>query len=219
MNCLDFKPSFIYGACMSNIACTGVILAGGQNKRFAGTDKAFEQVGEASIFQHIYGMFRELFDQTLLVTNHPEKFMAWDIPMAADLFDFRSSLTGLHTGLFYTTTPYAFFAACDTPFLKKEMVRAVLEAIAPNLDIVVPRTALGFEPLCAAYSRQCLKPVQTQLDKKQLQIQRLFKTMRTREIPESVLRTIDPDLISFFNVNTPEDLEKARQMTGGTPSR
>ena len=119
---LDFRPLFNYGACMSNRACTGVILAGGQNKRFDGVEKTFEQVGEASIFEHIYSIFRKLFDQLILVTNHPEKYMAWDIPMATDLFAIRSSLTGLHTGLFYSTTPYAFFAACDTPFLQKEMV-------------------------------------------------------------------------------------------------
>ena len=200
---------------MSKLACTGVILAGGQNKRFAGTDKAFERVGKATIFEHLYRIFRELFDQILLVTNHPEKYMAWDIPMAADLFDIRSSLTGLHTGLFYTTTPYAFFAACDTPFLKKEMVQAVLNELEPNLDIVVPQTDLGYEPLCAAYSRQCLKPVQNQLEKRQLQIQRLYQTMRTRKIPEASLRKIDPDLISFFNINTPKDLERARLMIGG----
>ena len=212
---LDFKPLFIYGARMSNRACTGVILAGGQNKRFAGIDKTFEHVGKATIFERIYNIFRELFDQIILVTNHPEKYLAWDIPMATDLYDIRSSLTGLHTGLFHTTTPYAFFAACDTPFLKKEMVQAVLNAIEPNLDIVVPQTELGFEPLCAAYSRLCLKPVQAQLEKKQLQIQHLFKTMRTLKIPQTSLRKIDPDLTSFFNINTPEDLERARQMIKG----
>ena len=214
---LDFRPLFNYGACMSNRACTGVILAGGQNKRFDGVEKTFEQVGEASIFEHIYSIFRKLFDQLILVTNHPEKYMAWDIPMATDLFDIRSSLTGLHTGLFYSTTPYAFFAACDTPFLQKEMVETVLNNIAPKVDIVVPQTELGFEPLCAAYSRLCLKPVQAQLESGQLQIQRLFKTMRTRKIPETTLRKIDPNLISFFNINTPEDLERARQMAGGNP--
>ncbi len=216
---LDFKPLFIYCACMLNRGCTGVILAGGQNKRFGGMDKAFERVGEASIFEHIYHIFREQFDQILLVTNHPEKFMAWDIPMAADLFGFRSSLTGLHTGLFYATTPYAFFAACDTPFLKKEMVQAILNTIEPKLDIVVPQTELGFEPLCAAYSQLCLKPIQAQLEKKELQIQRLFKTMRTRKIPETALRKIDPELTSFFNINTPEDLERAKQMAGGNPTK
>jgi molybdopterin-guanine dinucleotide biosynthesis protein A len=200
---------------MSNQACTGVILAGGQNKRFAGKNKAFEQVGNVSIFERIYGIFRELFDQILLVTNQPEKYLAWDIPMVTDLIDIRSSLTGLHTGLFHTTTPYAFFAACDTPFLKKEIVQTVLNAIEPNLDIVVPQTELGYEPLCAAYSRHCLKPIQVQLEKRQFQIQRLFKTMRTLKIPEMTLRKIDPDLISFFNINTPEDLERARQMAGG----
>lgn len=212
---LDFKPLFIYCACMLNRGCTGVILAGGQNKRFGGMDKAFERVGEASIFEHIYHIFREQFGQILLVTNHPEKFMAWDIPMAADLFDVRSSLTGLHTGLFYTTTPYAFFVACDTPFLKKEMIQVVLNTIEPNLDIIVPQTKLGFEPLCAAYSRRCLKPAQIQLENNRLKIQDLFKSMRVKKIPETQLREIDPDLISFFNINTPEDLERAKQFAGG----
>ena len=78
---------------MLNRDCTGVILAGGENKRFAGTDKAFERVGEMAIFEHIYGIFRDLFAETLLVTNRPEKFLDWDITMAADLLDFRSSLT------------------------------------------------------------------------------------------------------------------------------
>ena len=95
------------------------------------------------------------------------------------------------------------------------MIQAVLNTVKPNLDIVVPQTELGFEPLCAAYSRRCLKPVQIQLEKKQFQIQRLFKAMHTQRILEPHLREIDPDLISFFNINTPEDLEQARQMARG----
>lgn len=212
---LILGPGFSILGAMLNRDCTGVILAGGENKRFAGMEKAFERVGEMAIFEHILGIFRELFDHILLVTNHPEKFMHWDITMAADLLDFRSSLTGLHTGLYYTATPYAFFTACDTPFLKKEMVQAVLKVVEPDLDIVVPQTRLGYEPLCAVYSRRCLKPVQAQLENAQLQIQRLFKSMCTRKIPETVLREIDPDLVSFFNVNTPEDLEKAERYTKG----
>ena len=200
---------------MLNQDCTGVILAGGENKRFAGMEKAFERIGEMAVFEHILSIFRELFNDILLITNRPEKFIGWDITMAADLLDFRSSLTGLHAGLYHAATPYAFFAACDTPFLKMEMVQAVLNAVEPGFDIVVPQTRLGYEPLCAVYSRRCLKPVQAQLENGQLQIQRLFKSMRTRKIPESALREIDPDLVSFFNVNTPEDLEKAVQYTKG----
>ena len=211
---LDFKRLFIYGACMSNQACTGVILAGGQNKRFAGTDKAFEHVGKATIFDHIYGIFREFFDRILLVTNHPEKFMAWDIPMAADLYGFRSSLTGLHTGLFYTTTPYAFFAACDTPFLKKQLVEMIVSAIEDKVDVIIPETAKGMEPLCAAYSQRCLEPITRLLEKRQLKIQSFFKKSRVRTIHENTLRKIDPDLNSFFNINTPEDLVRAENICG-----
>ena len=208
-------PGFFILHAMLNSECTGIILAGGENKRFAGTEKTFERVGKLAIFEHVFGIFKEMFDHILLITNHPEKFMAWDIVMAADLFDVRSSLTGLHTGLYYTATPYAFFTACDTPFIKREMIQTVLDAVEPDVDIVVPQTSLGYEPLCAVYSQRCLKPVQVQLENRQLQIQRLFKSMRTKKIPESTLRTIDPDLDSFFNVNTPEDLEKALRINEG----
>jgi len=199
---------------MSDRSCTGIILAGGENKRFSGFEKSFLQIGSRKIFEHIHGIFSELFDKTLLVTNCPEKYLQWDIPIVSDLFDLRSSLTGLHTGLFYTTTPYAFFAACDTPFLKKEMIQVILDAIEPNQDIIVPRTRMGFEPLCAAYSRRCLKPAQRQLETGRLKIQGLFENLRVNQIPETRLREVDPDLESFFNINTPQDLEKAEHLAG-----
>jgi len=194
--------------------CTGIILAGGENKRFSGFEKSFLHIGSRKIFEHIHGIFSDLFDETLLVTNCPEKYLQYDIPMVSDLLDLRSSLTGLYTGLFHTTTPYAFFAACDTPFLKKEMIQIVLDAIEPNQDIIVPRTRMGYEPLCAAYSVRCLKPARRQLETRRLKIQGLFESLRVNEIPEKRLRTIDPELESFFNINTPLDLEKAEQMAG-----
>ena len=79
---------------------------------------------------------------------HIIKFLDWDVHIVTDLFPVRSSLTGIHAGLFHSRTPYAFFAACDIPFLKKEVVKAVIGAITPDIDAVIPETAAGFEPLC-----------------------------------------------------------------------
>jgi molybdopterin-guanine dinucleotide biosynthesis protein A len=197
---------------MADRSCTGVILAGGENKRFSGHEKSLLKIGSRKIFEHVYAIFRELFDTTLLVTNCPEKYLQYDVPMVSDLIDLRSSLTGLYTGLFYTNTPYAFFAACDTPFLKKGLVQVVLDNIEPNQDIVIPRTRMGYEPLCAAYSTRCVKPARRQLDTGRLKIRGLFENMRVNEIPEHRLRMVDPDLESFFNINTPLDLEKAEKM-------
>ena len=190
---------------------TGVILAGGKNSRFSGKNKALVRIGGKRILDRIYEVFTVLFDKIILVTNDPVQYMEWDFDIVTDIFPTRCSLTGIHTGLFYITTPYAFFAACDIPFLKKELIELLLNGVEPNIDIVIPETSKGVEPLCSVYSKRCFKPIEEQLEKKSLKIQRVFQKVRVKKIPEDILRTIDPDLVSLYNINTPDDLARAKQ--------
>ena len=199
----------------SKFPCSGVILSGGLAARYDGAEKSFLEVGGIRILDRIYKIYRELFDEIILVTNSPEKFLAWDLLIVTDLFPIRSSLTGIHAGLFYMTNPYAFFSACDTPFLKKEMVETVIGKIEAQIDIVMPETSAGFEPLCAAYSKRCLEAAQNNLEQNKLKITRTFRKSRIKTISEKALRKIDPELRSFFNINTPGDLRLAEEMVKG----
>lgn len=194
------------------ISCTGVILSGGLAKRFDGREKALLRIGDERILDKIYRVFSDLFDDIILVTNRPLHFTDWDLNIVTDLFDIRSSLTGIHAGLFYASNPYAFFSACDAPFLKKQIVETVLEGIDENIDIVIPETSAGREPLCAAYSKRCLNLAEQYLKQEKLKIQLAFRKCRIKTISEKKLRERDPELLSFFNINTPEDLERAREM-------
>ena len=194
------------------LPCTGVILSGGLNTRFDGENKAFISVGGRRIIDRLLDVFSDLFDEIILVTNHPELFLQWDLTIVTDIFDLRSSLTGIHTGLFYSNNPYAFFSACDTPFLKKELVEILVKQIEQKFDIIMPETAAGFEPLCAIYSKRCLKPAEDHLKANKLKIQWAFRSNRIKHIPENQLRSVDPELGSFFNINTPEDLARAEAM-------
>jgi len=188
---------------------TGVILAGGQNIRFSGTNKALIRVDGKCILDRIYDVFSNLFEEIILVTNDPIQYVEWNFNIVTDIFSVRSSLTGIHTGLFYMTTPYAFFAACDIPFLKKGLVETILNHIEPGVDIVIPETSKGFEPLCSVYSKKCLKPIEQQLVKQELKIRQVFQKVRVKKLPESILRQNDPDLVSFYNINTHDDLIRA----------
>jgi len=190
---------------------TGVILAGGRNSRFSGKNKALVRIGEKRILDRIYEVFGRLFDKIILVTNDPVQYLEWDFDIVSDIFPIRSSLTGIHTGLFYITTPYAFFLACDIPFIKKEVIEILIDGVEPGIDIVIPETSKGVEPLCCVYSKRCFNPIEKQLGKKSLKIQQIFQKVRVKKIPEDVLRGIDPDLVSFYNINTPEDLVEAEQ--------
>jgi molybdenum cofactor guanylyltransferase len=191
-----------------NNNCTGVILAGGRNSRFSGKNKALIPVCGKRILDRIHEVFTNLFDSIMLVTNDPLQYMAWDFDIVTDIFPIRSALTGIHTGLFYVTTPYAFFTACDIPFLKKELVEILLGSLEPGIDIVIPETSKGFEPLCAIYSKQCFKPIEEHLLKKSFKIQQIFQKVRVKKIPEHILRSVDFNLTSFSNINTPDDLSK-----------
>lgn len=191
--------------------CTGVILAGGRNSRFSGRNKALIPVAGKRILDRIHEVFTNLFDKIMLITNDPFQYMAWDFDIATDIFPIRSALTGLHTGLFYVTTPYAFFIGCDIPFLKKDLAEILLANLEPGIDIVIPETSQGFEPLCAIYSKRCLKPIEDHLLRKSFKIERIFQKVRVKKIPENILRSVDPDLASFSNINTPEDLSRAEE--------
>jgi molybdopterin-guanine dinucleotide biosynthesis protein A len=199
-------------------SCSGVILAGGLSTRYGGENKAFLRVGGIRILDRLFAVYRQIFDEIILVTNNPVEFLEWDALIVSDIFPFRSSLTGLHAGLFYARHSFAFFSACDCPFVKKEIVETILEQIEPADDLVIPQTSKGLEPLCAAYSRRCLKTAEEHLRANKLKIQLALQKGRIKKITEERLREKDPELVSFFNVNTPEDLARAEQMlAAGSP--
>ena len=192
--------------------CSGVILSGGLSTRFNGQNKAFIKVGGQRILDRLYAIFSELFDEIILVTNDPLQFVEWDLTIVSDIFPLRSSLTGIHTGLFYMKNPFAFFSACDTPFLRKDLVEILLENIDRNIDLIMPETAAGMEPLCAIYSKRCLNTAEHHIRQNKFKIQRALGNHRLKKIPETALRAKDPDLRSFFNINTPQDLTRAEEI-------
>ena len=197
-------------------ACTGVILAGGANTRFSGEQKALLEIGGKRILDRIFEVMTTVFDDIVLVTNTPDLYLDWDATIVTDLLPVKSSLTGIHTGLFYTRTDYAFFTACDTPFLQREMVAAVVGGISPGIDIVMPETELGREPLCAVYARSCLELARNNIMKNHLKIMRTFRKKNIKIISEKTARKADPRLLSFFNVNTPADLARAQAIARET---
>lgn len=196
--------------------CTGVILAGGRNTRFPGKKKAFRKIGDGMILEGIYKLFLELFKEVIIVVNEPEEFAGWDMTVVTDILPFRCALAGIHAGLFYASFPYAYVTACDTPFLCPELIEHIVSKIKPGFDVIVPRTQDGLEPLSAVYSKRCIPLIEENLENNIFMIKKIYKKRKVREIPVEELKQFDPDMRFAFNVNTPQDLETARQMVTGT---
>jgi molybdopterin-guanine dinucleotide biosynthesis protein A len=192
---------------MRNASCAGIILAGGLNRRMAGRNKARLPIGGQTILDRLLVLFRAFFDPILIVTNQPGDYLEEGVILVTDLIAIRSSLTGIYSGLFYCPRPQAFITGCDMPFLKQELLELLLQKFEPRWDVVVPVTEEGFQPLSAIYSRRCLKPIADQLAEGNLKVSHFFSKVNLKEVPETSLRQVDPELRSFFNINSPEDMK------------
>jgi molybdopterin-guanine dinucleotide biosynthesis protein A len=193
-------------------SCSGVILSGGLNTRFSGERKTLVKIAGKTILYHICSILRDVFDELILIADDPAEYLAYDLKIITDVYAVRSSLTGIHSALTFASNRNVFITACDTPFIKKELVELVVAGADEKTDVVLPETRKGIEPLFAVYSKQCLKPLEECLRNETLKIKLAIQNLRVKNIPEDVLRQKDPELVSFFNVNTLEDLKTAEKM-------
>jgi molybdopterin-guanine dinucleotide biosynthesis protein A len=194
---------------------TGIILSGGLSTRLSGKNKAFIEINGQKIIENTYTIFKRLFQEVILVTNKPELYQQWDFKIVSDIFQVRSSMTGLHAGLYHAKYPFAFAVACDSPFLNEGLIETVLAQVTDATYVVVPKMARGYEPLCAVYSKKCLVELETCILNKNYRILEIFDKGPTTLLSETILRKSDPHLLSFFNINTPEDMEKAKTRLAG----
>lgn len=136
----------------------------------------------------------------------------------ADRLNIRSPLTGIHAGLLSMPGDYALVTSCDTPLLKREVVARLLAELEPGVDVVVPASGTYFQPLCALYARRCAPVIEEILDEGEVKVDRLFARVRVKPVDYRHFKAVDPELISFFNVNSPADLETAKRLWEQAPT-
>jgi molybdopterin-guanine dinucleotide biosynthesis protein A len=188
-----------------------MILAGGKNLRM-GQNKAFLEVQGERIIDRIKRIFVELFDEVLLVTNSPSDYLNLNLRTVTDLYREKGSLGGIFTGLFHASFSHAFVVACDMPFIKPALI-SHLAGLSQGYDIVIPRTDDGLQPLHAVYSRKCLPFMEDLLRSGNLKILDFFHRVKKREVLTEEIIPFDPQLVSFLNLNTPEDLARVQEFS------
>jgi molybdenum cofactor guanylyltransferase len=189
---------------------TGVILAGGQSRRM-GQDKAFLPFGKGLLIERVIEVVQQVTADVILITNTPERYRRFGLPMFSDVIAEAGSLGGIYTGLVSAKTPYSLCLGCDMPFVKPTFLRFLCRTAA-EADVVIPRNAEDFQPLCAVYSQVCRDPIRHKIEVGQLKITGFFDQVRVRVIDSDLLTRYDPPDVMFFNANTPEEYAKAQHM-------
>jgi molybdopterin-guanine dinucleotide biosynthesis protein A len=193
---------------MSGRPVSAAIMAGGKSRRM-GRDKAWLDLGDGRpIVQRVIEVMHEVADEVFLVAND-ERFATLGLRVVPDRFPEGGALGGITTGVGAATHDVVLVAACDMPFLRPEVFRLLVERSGDH-DVVMPKVGEDFEALHALYTKACLPAMERALASGKMRIISFFGDVRVLELGEDELRRVDPELRSFTNVNTPEELEAAR---------
>ena len=191
-----------------------IVLAGGKGLRL-GRDKAFETVDGQSLLHRVVTRLSSFSSEIIIVTakgkSLPQFFDKPSFRIVADAYPGQGSLVGLATGLAASKAHYNLAVACDMPFLNQALLRYML-GLAAGFDVVLPRLNGLLEPLHAVYARSCLAPMERLLERKEMRINALLGLVRVRYVEAEEIDRFDPRHLSFFNVNTGADLERAQQL-------
>jgi molybdopterin-guanine dinucleotide biosynthesis protein A len=100
------------------------------------------------------------------------------------------------------------------PFVCADLLAAGREALLESgQDIAIPHVQGGLEPFHAVYRREtCLPHIQAAIEADKWRVDAWFAQVQVRLFREDELRTFDPDLRCFWNVNTPEELAEAERV-------
>jgi len=190
---------------------TGIILAGGKNKRI-GTEKAFIQLKpELSLIENTLNLFRKIFSEIIIVSNNPLPYLKFETRVVEDLFKDKGPLSGIFSGLCFSNSELNFVIACDMPFPSTELIKYIIRQ-PEDYDLVIPEMGGRLEPLFARYSKSSIPAIFFHLVEENLKLQDIPENLQVLKINLKEIEQFDPQHLSFFNVNTEEDLEKAKRL-------
>lgn len=196
---------------------SSIILAGGKSTRL-GHDKVLETVGNTSLLEQVISRIDPLSKEIIIVTANERTFAQLasrpKIKVVSDIIPGQGSLGGIYTGLVKSDSFYNLVVATDMPFVNTSLLKYMI-GICEGFDFVLPRVNGLFEPLHAIYSKNCIVPIESILNKGSKVIVELFNYVKVKFIEANEVEKFDPQHLSFFNINTKEELELAKKIAAG----
>lgn len=196
----------------------GAVLAGGAASRFDGRPKGLQEVGGRRVLDRVVDtMCAALGSPPLLVANASDA-PSWrpDLRCVPDLHAGMGSLGGVYTAIASGAGP-VLVVAWDMPFLERTLLEALI-AEADRHDACLPESGVpghgsgALEPLCAVYGPGCLAPIEQAFARGDLRMISFHDSVRVGTLSLDRVRAIGDPAVLFFNVNDPQDLERAERL-------
>lgn len=195
-------------------ALTVAILAGGKSSRM-GQNKALLEIDGQSLIEHVIHTVNSLSpSELLIVTNTPQDYDYLEYRLVADTIRGQGAIGGIVSALHHSKTDAILIIACDMPFVQHDFLKLLIQKFAEgDYQAVIP-TVEGYpQGVLAIYHRDCLPYFEFAIQHDQRKLQTIFSQLeRVAYLDETQWQTVDPQGKSFMNINTPDDLDSARNV-------
>jgi molybdopterin-guanine dinucleotide biosynthesis protein A len=190
------------------VAYSVVIQAGGESSRM-GQDKGLLPFMSVTLVEYILLQVKEMGDEHIIISNTPEKYQQFGLPIYSDVYPGLGALSGLYSAISHATQKVVLVLACDMPFVNKELLGHMVDKALEH-EVVVPRLQNGFiEPFRGVYHKACLPAIQQALDIGKRKVISFFDDVNVYCVEWEEVIQYDPEGLSFVNINTPADLKRA----------
>ncbi len=195
---------------------SAVILAGGFSRRF-GSDKGLVVLVNKPLVIHVIDRVSKVVDEVLLVVSSEDQKKTFEpilenkANLVIDKDESQSPLVGAITGFESAKGEYSLLLPCDAPLVSTQIVQFLLDTCTNKSAVIHRWQSRYIEPIQAVYhTKSALIATKTALAQGKMNMRAMINNLRgARYVSTIVLEQLEPRLLSFFNVNTPQDLKKA----------
>ena len=193
-----------------------LLLAGGRGSRMGGRNKLYLEVGGSLLIERTLRRISPLFSETLLLVACGEAdavradfaslIGGYTVSLVEDRVRGRGPLEGLCRGLSRMSEEWGFLLGCDMPTPQEDTIRGLYRHCGNNTDAVIAELKGYLEPLHAFYNRRCAAAAERAIARGDRRIKQFYNDIRLTAVKEEALSGDYEG--SFFNLNTPRDIEK-----------
>lgn len=195
------------------LGLTGIVLAGGRSSRM-GRDKATMELVGRMLIERAVAALDSIAQQVVIVRAPGQSFplvpVSGSLTVVEDPVEGQGPLVGMAVGLAAAESPVSVVVGVDHPFLQPDLLRLLASRVTPVDRWVLPVADGRPQPLCSALASDAAGVLQAHVDRGDRAPMAVAAELGMLRITEEEWRTVDPEGLSFIDVDTPEEFEAAR---------
>jgi len=195
---------------------TGIILAGGENRRMK-LNKSLLEINSVTLIERTRNLLQNIFDKVIISSKDIEEYSFLNLNVVKDVYEGFGPLSGIHAALNVSSTELNFFISCDLPLMSEEMIRYIIGSHFSEM-ILVPSAGGKIQHTCGVYKKELIPIINSihlqagnrknEKGKYDSSIRKLILEAGAKIIEVDSLPFYNDDL--FFNMNTKADFEYLR---------